>query len=64
VEGAVELPAPPVSSISYYLQPEQSAQQSAEGQHPVFAAFTVPASPSATTAINMITLSFFIAFSF
>lgn len=50
------------SSINY-LQPEQSAQQSAEGQHPVFA-FAVPATPSATTAINTSTFNTFIVFSF
>jgi hypothetical protein len=46
------------------LQPEQSAQQSAEEQHPVWAAFAVPASPSAITAINNITLNVFMVFSF
>jgi hypothetical protein len=61
--GAAESRAP-ISSIYYYLQPEQSAQQSAEGQQPVCAAFAVPASPSAITAINNITLNVFIVFSF
>jgi hypothetical protein len=62
VEGAAECRAP-ISSISY-LQPEQSAQQSAEEQHPVRVAFAVPASPTATTATNTITLNVFIVFSF
>lgn len=53
----------PISSLSY-LQPEQSAQQSAEEQQPVCAAFAVPASPSASTATNTITLNVFIVFSF
>jgi hypothetical protein len=34
------------------VNPEQEAQQSAEGQHVEFAAFTAPAKPSAITAIN------------
>ena len=55
-------PAPPSFNYSAYLQPEQDSQQSAEGQHDVFAAFTVPARPSATTAINTITLMFFMDF--
>jgi hypothetical protein len=62
-EGAAESPRP-IASLSYYLQPEQSEQQAAEGQHPVRAAFAVPASPSATTATNTITLNFLMAFSF
>jgi hypothetical protein len=58
-----ELPTPR-SPISYYLQPEQSAQQSAEAQHTLVVAFAVPASPSAITAINTIALNVFIVFSF
>jgi hypothetical protein len=62
LEGAAELPRP---LFIYCLQPEQSAQQSAEGQHPVCAAaFAVPASPSAITAINNIALNVFMDFSF
>jgi hypothetical protein len=45
------------------LHPEQDAQQSAEGQHDMFAAFTTPARLSAITAINTIALMFFMDFS-
>jgi hypothetical protein len=49
---------------AYFLHPEQEAQQSAEEQHDVFAAFTAPAKPSAITAINRNALKFFMIFSF
>jgi hypothetical protein len=59
--------SPRLSSFNYltYLShPEQEAQQSAEAQHAaVVAAFTVPARPSATTAINTIARMFFMDFS-
>jgi hypothetical protein len=45
------------------LHPEQDAQQSAEGQHDSFAAFTTPARLNAITAINTIALMFFMDFS-
>jgi hypothetical protein len=45
------------------LHPEQDAQQSAEGQHDTFAAFTTPARLSAITAVNTIALMFFMDFS-
>jgi hypothetical protein len=45
------------------LHPEQDAQQSAEGQHDTFPAFTAPARLSAITAINTTTLIFFMDFS-
>jgi hypothetical protein len=46
------------------LQPEHDAQQSADGQQVVRAAFAVPASPSAITAINNTTFNVFMVFSF
>jgi hypothetical protein len=46
------------------LQPEHEAHHSAEGQQPLCAAFAVPASPSAIAAINSITFTVFIVFSF
>jgi hypothetical protein len=49
--------------LTYFPQSVQEAQQSAEGQHAVVAAFTVPARPSATTAINTIARMFFMDFS-
>ncbi len=48
-----------------YLQPEQAeAQQSADAQHDVCAAFAVLVNPSAITAINRATVNIFIVFSF
>lgn len=49
----------------YLLHPPQSpeAQQSAEAQHECVAAFTAPASPSASTANKTIVLIFFMDFS-
>lgn len=47
---------------TYFLQPEQDAQQSAEGQQDAVAAFTAPAKPSAITATNRIALILFIKF--
>jgi hypothetical protein len=41
----------------------QEAQQSAESQHDVCAAFAAPAKPSAITAINTIARIFFMDFS-
>jgi hypothetical protein len=62
--GGVDESSTPLFSLIYsYLQPEQEAQQSAEGQQPACAAFAVPATPSATTAINKITFNVFIVFS-
>jgi hypothetical protein len=49
--------------LTYFSHPEQEAQQSAEAQHDVVAAFTAPARPSATTAINTIARMFFMDFS-
>jgi hypothetical protein len=46
------------------LQPEHDAQQSADEQQVLCAAFAVPATPSAITAINSITFNVFIVFSF
>ena len=57
-------PHPLLSLICFYLQPEHQAQQSAELQHPAFAAFAVPASPSAITTINTAAFNVFIIFSF
>lgn len=62
-KGVDEMSAPLLSLTRSYLQPEHEAQQSADVQHPC-AAFTLPATPSATTAINSITFSVFIVFSF
>jgi hypothetical protein len=50
--------------MTRYLQPEHDAQHSADGQQVACAAFAVPATPSAITAINNITLNVFIVFSF
>jgi hypothetical protein len=52
-----------MQSASYFWQPLQLAQHSAESQHDAFAAFTAPAKPSAITAINRTALSFFMDFS-
>jgi hypothetical protein len=53
-------PRPLCFSYLFYLShPEQEAQQSAEGQHAVLAAFAAPARPSATTAINTTARIFF-----
>ena len=49
---------------AYLPHPEQDAQQSAEGQHEAFAAFTAAVRPNATTASNRIALILFMAFSF
>jgi hypothetical protein len=46
------------------LQPEHEAQHSADAQHDLCAAFAVPVSPSAITAINRATFNVFIVFSF
>jgi hypothetical protein len=53
----------PLFPACSYLQPSHEAQQSADAQH-VVCAFAVPATPSAITAINSITFSVFIVFSF
>jgi len=57
-------PHPLLSLICSYLQPEHDAQQSAEVQHPAFAAFAVPDSPRAITTINTTAFNIFIIFSF
>ena len=49
---------------AYLPHPEQDAQQSAEGQHEAFAAFTAAVRPNATTASNRIALILFMTFSF
>jgi hypothetical protein len=51
-----------LSALSYFLHPEQEAQQSSDAQQPACAAVAAPARPSAITAINTITLSFFMIF--
>jgi hypothetical protein len=57
-------PAPPFIQLpSYFWHPLQFAQHSAESQQDACAAFTAPAKPSATTAINTTALSFFMDFS-
>jgi hypothetical protein len=61
--GVDDSPTPLLSLICSYLHPEQEAQQSAEGQQPACAAFTVPPTPSAITAINNIAFNVFIVFS-
>jgi hypothetical protein len=54
---------PSFNHLAYFSHPEQEAQQSAEAQHDVFAAFPAPARLSAITAINRIALMLFIDFS-
>ena len=44
---------------SYFLHPEQEAQQSAEGQHAALAAFAAPAKPSRVTANSRTTFILF-----
>jgi hypothetical protein len=61
-KGVDEMSAPLLSLTHSYLQPEHEAQHSADGQHPC-AAFAVPATPSAITAIHNTTFSVFIVFS-
>jgi len=51
-----------LSAVSYFLHPEQEAQQSSDAQQPACAAVAAPASPSAITAINTTTFSFFMIF--
>jgi hypothetical protein len=51
-----------LSAVSYFLHPEQEAQQSSDAQQPACAAVAAPARPSAITAINTTTLSFFMIF--
>jgi hypothetical protein len=48
--------------LAYFLQPEQEAQQSSEGQHPGCAALAAAVRPSAITAINNMTFNFFMIF--
>jgi hypothetical protein len=64
IRGAGSCPRPPflVSAVSYFLHPEQEAQQSSDAQQPSCAAVAAPAKPSAMTAINSITFSFFMIF--
>lgn len=45
--------------LGYSQPPEHEAQHSGEAQQAACAALAVPASPSAMTAINTITFSFF-----
>jgi hypothetical protein len=54
---------PSFNRLAYFTHPEQEAQQSAEAQQDVFAAFTAPAKLSAITAINRTALMLFIDFS-
>jgi hypothetical protein len=54
--------ASPPSAVSYFLHPEQEAQQSSDAQQPACAAVAAPARPSAIIAINTTTLSFFMIF--
>lgn len=61
-ERGVQLRASPTVALAY-LQPEQDAQQSAEGQHSVLA-FATPAKPSAITANSRVAVMRFIFFSF
>jgi hypothetical protein len=50
------------SAVSYFLHPEQEAQQSSDAQQPACAAVAAPARPNAITAINTTTFSFFMIF--
>jgi len=61
-ERGGQLRASPTVELAY-LQPEQDAQQSAEGQHSVLA-FATPAKVSAITANSRVALMRFIFFSF
>lgn len=49
------------AQFNYFLQPEQSAQQSADGQH-IVAAVAVPTSPRVITASNTTALIVFTIF--
>ena len=51
-----------LSAVNYFLHPEQEAQQSSDAQQPACAAVAAPARPSAITAINTTTFSFFMIF--
>jgi hypothetical protein len=61
-EAQARAHASPLSAVSYFLHPEQEAQQSSDAQQPACAAVAAPARPSAITAINTTTLSFFMIF--
>jgi hypothetical protein len=62
--GGDDSSTPLLSLTSFYLQPEQEAQQSAEEQQAACAPFAAPVTPSAITANNKNTFSVFMVFSF
>jgi hypothetical protein len=51
-----------VTASTYFLHPEQEAQQSSDEQQPPCVALAAPAKPSAMTAINSNAFSFFMIF--
>jgi hypothetical protein len=54
---------PSFDRLAHFSHPEQEAQQSAEAQQDVFAAFIAPVKPSVTTVINRTALMLFMDFS-